>query len=125
LLLPYALLRWGSGRDVVLGSLVIVGAATAGLVQDDSVTLADAIGGFIILSLAEMLGLVVRFATSAQHRARHDVRVREREQLARELHATVAHHVSAIVVRAQAGRVVGATRPEAAVEALEVIEAEA
>ena len=72
-----------------------------------------------------MLGLIVRFATSAQHRARHDVRVREREQLARELHDMVAHHVSAIVVRAQAGRVVAATRPEAATEALEVIEGEA
>jgi signal transduction histidine kinase len=37
----------------------------------------------------------------------------------------VAHHVSAIVVRAQAGRVVAATRPEAATEALAVIEDEA
>jgi len=52
------------------------------------------------------------------------VRLREREQLARELHDTVAHHVSAMVVRAQAGRVVAATRPAAASEALEVIEAE-
>lgn len=125
LLLPYALLRWGSGRDVVAGSVVLVVAATVGLSQDPEATLADAIGGFVILCLAEMLGLIVRFATSAQHRARHDVRVREREQLARELHDIVAHHVSAIVVRAQAGRVVAATRPEAASEALEVIDGEA
>ena len=98
---------------------------SVGISQDPSATLGDAVGGFVVLSLAEVLGLTVRLATGAQHRARHDVRVREREQLARELHDTVAHHVSAIVVRAQAGRVVAATRPEAAAEALEVIEGEA
>jgi len=125
LLLPYALTRWGSGRDIVLGSGVVLAAAVVGIAQDPSATVGDAIGGFVILCLAEVLGLTVRFATSAQQRARHDVRVREREQLARELHDTVAHHVSAIVVRAQAGRVVAATRPGAATEALEVIEDEA
>jgi signal transduction histidine kinase len=52
------------------------------------------------------------------------MRARERELLARELHDTVAHYVSAMVIRAQAGRVVAATRPLAAVEALELIEAE-
>jgi signal transduction histidine kinase len=45
--------------------------------------------------------------------------------LARELHDIVAHHVSAVAVQAQAGRVVAASRPEAAVEALWVIEQEA
>lgn len=125
LFLPYALLRWGSGPDIVFGTVVIVVAAIVGITQDDAATLGDVVGGFVVLCLAETLGLVVRFATSAQHRARHDVRVREREQLARELHDTVAHHVSAIVVRAQAGRVVAPVRPEAATEALEVIEGEA
>jgi signal transduction histidine kinase len=48
--------------------------------------------------------------------------MREREQLARELHDTVAHYVSAIAVRAQAGRTLAATQPAAAVDALEVIE---
>ncbi len=125
LLLPYALLRWGSGRDIAVGMVVTLAAGVVGIAQDDSATVGDAIGGFVVLTSAALLGLTVRFATSAQHRARHDVRVREREQLARELHDTVAHHVSAIVVRAQAGRVVAATRPEAATEALEVIEDEA
>ena len=45
--------------------------------------------------------------------------------LARELHDTVAHHVSAIAIRAQAGRVVGATDPAGALDALAVIEREA
>ena len=41
------------------------------------------------------------------------------------MHDTVAHHVSAIAIRAQAGRVVGANDPAAALDALEVIEREA
>ena len=52
------------------------------------------------------------------------MRSREREQLARELHDTVAHHVSAMVIRAQAGRVLAGADPAAAVEALEGIEEE-
>ena len=49
----------------------------------------------------------------------------EREQLARELHDTVAHHVSAIAIRAQAGRVVAPSDRAAALDALRVIEEEA
>jgi signal transduction histidine kinase len=45
--------------------------------------------------------------------------------LARDLHDTVAHHMSAIVIRAQAGLATAAAKPEAAVEALRLIEDEA
>ncbi|WP_308817116.1 sensor histidine kinase [Pseudonocardia alni] len=51
-------------------------------------------------------------------RARND----ERLELARELHDTVAHHVTAIVVAAQAGVVVAGSHPEEAGRALEAIE---
>jgi signal transduction histidine kinase len=54
-----------------------------------------------------------------------EVKLREREQLARELHDTVAHHVSAIAIQAQAGQAVAASRPAAALEALAIIEREA
>ncbi|MCL1594137.1 MAG: histidine kinase, partial [Actinomycetia bacterium] len=53
------------------------------------------------------------------------VKLTEREQLARELHDTVAHHVSAIIIQAQAGRTIAGTDPDAATSALEVIEEEA
>jgi signal transduction histidine kinase len=49
----------------------------------------------------------------------------EREQLARELHDTVAHHVSAIAIQAQAGYTLAATDPDAPVEALKTIKTEA
>ena len=72
-----------------------------------------------------VLGAAVRFQAAYRRRERDQVKLLEREQLARELHDTVAHHVSAIAIRAQAGRVVAATDPDAAVDALAVIEAEA
>ncbi|MDZ7675674.1 MAG: histidine kinase dimerization/phosphoacceptor domain-containing protein [Acidimicrobiales bacterium] len=71
------------------------------------------------------VGFAVRYAGELRAEEIAGLRSREREELARELHDTVAHHVSAIAVQAQAGRVVAATRPEAAAEALAVIEEEA
>jgi signal transduction histidine kinase len=120
LLFPYALLRWGSGRDAVIGMGLILGLqvvteTAAGNFGDLSLDMA-----FFLLSAA--LGAAVRYRTGARLRERDQVRLREREQLARELHDTVAHHVSAIAVRAQAGRTLAATQPTAAVDALEVIE---
>ena len=79
----------------------------------------------MVLLFPAVLGAAVRYRTNFRHRSLEQVRLRERERLARELHDTVAHHVSAIAVRAQAGQVVATTRPAAAVEALRVIEAEA
>lgn len=85
----------------------------------------DTVGGVAVLLLACAIGFAVRYAGELRAEEIAGLRSREREELARELHDTVAHHVSAIAVRAQAGRVVAATRPEAAAEALSVIEEEA
>ncbi|WP_456821118.1 sensor histidine kinase [Cellulomonas sp. URHB0016] len=123
LILVYALYRWGAGREVVLGSAVTAAAFTLGTVRDYT-TWGDAVFGFVVVAFAAALGSTVRLVRTSRLRELDQVRMREREQLARELHDTVAHHVSAMVVRAQAGRVVAATRPEAAGEALAVIEAE-
>jgi signal transduction histidine kinase len=121
--LGYALYRWGSGRDIVLGTATLLAALVIGI-WSDYTSFADAIGAFIFLMSPLVLGLAVRIGAVSRSRELDQVRMREREQLARELHDTVAHHVSAMVIRAQAGRVVAATRPEAAAEALAVIEAE-
>ena len=123
LLLPYALLRWGSGREVVAGSVVLLSAFAVGITKDGA-PLAVSIPGFVVLSLPAVIGLSVRFWATSRVRELEQVRLRERELLARDLHDTVAHHVSAMVIRAQAGRVVAQSRPVAAVEALEIIEAE-
>jgi signal transduction histidine kinase len=123
ILLPYSLLRWGSGREVVVGMSVIVVAAVLGIASDFN-GFGEAVAGFVFLMFPAVLGALVRFWTTARTREIDQVRLREREQLARELHDTVAHHVSAMVVRAQAGRVVAASDPEGAVDALRVIEEE-
>ena len=123
LLVIYALYRWGAGREVVLVSGLVVVIILLGYGRDYR-TVGDALLELVVLSLPAVAGLAVRFRAAARARELDQVRLGERELLARELHDTVAHHVSAMVVRAQAGRVVAATRPEAALEALAVIEAE-
>ncbi|GIH02504.1 two-component sensor histidine kinase [Rhizocola hellebori] len=124
LILPYSLVRWGSGRETVIGSAIMlvkmVFTAAVGVL-----TVADTIGGLAVLSTACALGAAIRYRGRARQRELDQVKLLERERLARDLHDTVAHHVSAMAIRAQAGLATAATHPDAAVEALRVIEAEA
>ena len=123
-LLPYSLTRWGSGRDIVMGLSLIVVAGALG-VAESYTTPADAAGAGVFLLFPAVLGATVRYWETGHSRDLEQARLREREQLARELHDTVAHHVSAMAIQAQAGRVLAGTKPEAAVTALRVIESEA
>ena len=122
-LLPYALYRWASGREALVGTAIV--AVPAGLGLAASATLGDVIGGTTLLVAVFALGAAMRYRAVARQREVQQVRTLERGELARELHDTVAHHVSAIAIQAQAGRTVAAADPAAAVEALAVIEAEA
>jgi signal transduction histidine kinase len=124
LTLPYALFRWGSGREAVIGSVIVF--LKAGLSDLPDVTPRPNAGlGFAVLFSVMALGAVFRFRAGARMRELDRAKLLERERLARDLHDTVAHHVSAIAIRAQAGLATAASRPDAAVEALRVIEAEA
>ncbi|MFF9149479.1 sensor histidine kinase [Streptomyces sp. NPDC014861] len=123
LVLVYALTRWGSGREIVLGGAVILAAGALCSVTDEA-PLAENVVGLVFLLLPGVVGVAVRFWVTARERQWEQVRSRERERLARELHDTVAHHVSAMVIIAQAGRVLAGTDPSAAVEALEGVEEE-
>lgn len=120
LLLPYAVVRWGSGREVVLGLAVTAVGVFSGTREVE-----DVVAGAVILLAVVALATATRTRASAAARVLEEIRLREREGLARDLHDVVAHHVSAIAVRAQAGIAVAEHRPEAAVEALRVIETEA
>jgi len=124
LVLPYALFRWGSGREVLSGVAFILVAASLGFVGSWT-GVGDAIGGMAVLLTSMALGVSVRSQHGARHRGLEQVKAEERVVLARELHDTVAHHVSAIAIQAQAGRALAASSPASSVEALEVIEAEA
>jgi len=124
LLFPYSLFRWGAGREAAIGLLIILVAGGVG-VAGDFTGVVDALFGGVFLLFPAALGASVRYGADSRLRETDQVRLREREQLARELHDTVAHHVSAIAIRAQAGRTLAPSQPTAAVEALEVIEEEA
>jgi signal transduction histidine kinase len=118
-LLPYALLRWGSGREIVIGVAILLIFLTT---VAGRAGWGDLAAGLVVFALTWSLGTTARYRATSRVRELDQVRLREREQLARELHDTVAHHVSAIAVQAQAGRVVAAASPERAVDALAVIE---
>ncbi|WP_308250122.1 sensor histidine kinase [Sphaerisporangium fuscum] len=123
-LLVYSLYRWGSGREAVTGlalMLLAIGVSTAFYDLNPP----NAGGAFAVMFSAVTLGTAFRYRAKARMRELDQVKLLEREQLARDLHDIVAHHVSAMAIRAQAGLATAASRPEAATEALRVIEAEA
>ncbi|MET7461465.1 histidine kinase [Nonomuraea sp. NPDC005501] len=72
-------------------------------------------------STATGIGGYLRFQQERRDEAVHAVRRAERLELARELHDLVAHHITGIVVQAQAARTVAETKPEAVVPALDAI----
>ena len=121
LILVFALLRWGTGREALFG-LGVVALSFASAMAQEKHGWGEILGASLFLLFPAALGATFRYQDAAQHRAREQVRLRERERLARELHDTVAHHVSAIAVQAQAGRVLAETRPEVSFEALANIE---
>jgi signal transduction histidine kinase len=124
LLLPFAAFRWGSGREAVLGAAIFVGKLGVDGVAG-YLGWGDIGGGIVVLALSMALGAVVRYRSRVRVRELDQVKLRERERLARDLHDTVAHHVSAMAIRAQAGIATAPTDPRAAVDALRVIDAEA
>ncbi|MEW9550431.1 sensor histidine kinase [Nonomuraea sp. NPDC050783] len=125
LILVYALFRWGSGREAVTGAALMLGAAGLSAAQG-RLAAADTVGALAVMAAALGLGGALRYRAGARLRELDQVKLLERAQLARELHDLVAHHVSAMAIRAQAGLAAAAAeRPDAAAEALRVIEAEA
>jgi signal transduction histidine kinase len=119
----YSLFRWGDGRALVVGSgILLVNPIVSTLA---GTAWADVIGETVFFVAVIMLGFALRFRARARLRELDRAKLVERETLARDLHDTVAHHVSAIAIRAQAGLAVAEVNPDAARDALRVIEAEA
>jgi signal transduction histidine kinase len=123
-LLPYSLTRWGSGREIVLGAAVIVAKIVVSILVGQ-MTPAAALAGAAVTFAVAALGVAMRYRAAGRLRELERVRAVERERLARDLHDTVAHHVSAMAIRAQAGLAMASSDPAAATDALRVIEAEA
>ena len=131
LVLPYALFRWGSGREAAVGLGIIFGwlpvthvadptaSAQAGLPPSEVVTV---VGGYGFFLFSAALGASIRFHANVRVRDIEQAKLRQRNELARELHDAVGHHVSAIVIQAQAGRALAASHPDRALATLETIE---
>ena len=124
LILLYSLVRWGSGREILVGMPCIAAVVALGMYAA-AATAPDLIGGSLLLLLIASLAAVFRARADLWQRQRREIRTQERLALARELHDTVAHHVSAIAVQAQAGGVIVRTQPAQAAQMLTAIEAEA
>lgn len=124
LILLYSLVRWGSGREIVLGTAFVTVVVVLGMYAA-SAGWSEVFGGSVLLLLFVALAVVFRYRADLWRRQQREIRNQERVALARELHDTVAHHVSAIAVQAQAGRVVAGIQPEKAAEVLAAIEREA
>jgi signal transduction histidine kinase len=127
LAVAYLVAQSGAISPLVAGAVCLAG--TGVLFGDlDSLTLAR---GFdwsrVLFSLfvvvgTTFLGALVREQRRLRGVESQKVVVEERTRIARELHDVVAHHVSAIVIRAQAAERLAPGRPEVAVEALRWIE---
>jgi signal transduction histidine kinase len=102
-------------------------AAAAVAIVGSPLMLGDDTGLLGVLSAlgwggAVAIGLVLREMETRRRAALEDVRSAERMELARELHDVVAHHVTGIVVAAQAAAVVARTSPDDVDRALAAIE---
>jgi signal transduction histidine kinase len=125
LVMPYSLARWGSAREMTAGLCWIVVAYAASVVGHHPARAEDWVGSIVVLLFPFAIGASVRFRAETHQRELEHARWREREALARELHDTVAHHLAAVTIQAQAARAVLARKPAAAEAALGAIESEA
>lgn len=127
LLAPYALFRWGPARSRSIGGValavgVVLSAALGA--QRGGEAVIGAVVGILLVGCACLLGAFRRERADRRQRELDVARSREREALARELHDTVGHHVSAIAIRAQAAAF-AVDDPTAVSASLQVIETEA
>ena len=114
----------GPGHAVRRGVILLASSALS-FAFGGPAPIGDVIGGLAVLITTASLGVAFRWRAAARARELDRVKLSERELLARDLHDTVAHHVSAIAIQAQAGTAVAATDPDAAARVLRVIEGEA
>lgn len=104
-----------------LAALVVLMAQGVGRDYDNSSGLAFSFVLFVGWSIAEGVGLYLRIQQDRRAEILSTVRRSERLELARELHDLVAHHITGIVVQAQAAKTVAEMKPEAVGPALNAI----
>ncbi len=121
LVVTHVLVRWAPGRHIAIGlGFAAVCWAIAWSIPSDNLGAMVAKG--VVITLPVLSGAVARHVAELRHRRDLESRFKERHEIARELHDTLAHRMTAIAIQAQAGRALAETKPEAVLEALETIE---
>ena len=123
LAVAYLVAQSGAISPLVAGAVCLAGTGAL-FVDLDGLTLARGFGwsrvlfSLFVVAGTTFLGALVREQRRLRAVESQKVVVEERTRIARELHDVVAHHVSAIVIRAQAAERLAPGRPEVAVEAV-------
>lgn len=125
LLLPYSLVRWAAGKEALLGVPFLIAVYGLSCLDGSFKDLTEALGGALLLLLVVVVALAARLAARERARRTEHQKLREREQLARELHDTLAHHLAAVTIQAQAGGIALAKGTEGIAQVLSSIEKEA
>jgi signal transduction histidine kinase len=120
--LIYSTARWASGKQAMTGfSLVFVAMWVSG--NTFTYTTQEQVWGMVLFWIVPILpGIIPRYRARLVRQRIREARLRERHLIARELHDTVAHHVSAIAIQAQAGQFVADKDPDAVAGVLASIE---
>ncbi|MFC4534276.1 sensor histidine kinase [Sphaerisporangium dianthi] len=123
LLITVGVVRWVRPlrTAVILAVLSAVTSQLASLRPMSNASLAFGFMMFVAWAVAVGAGGYLRYQLERRQATVSAVRRAERLELARELHDLVAHHITGIVVQAQAARTVAALRPQAVEPALEAI----
>jgi signal transduction histidine kinase len=110
-----------AGAIAAVGAAVVVATSFLAPAAPSlpGVTALNGVGWFTAVAA----GLGLRLLDARQEAVAERVRHEERAELARELHDVVAHHVTGIVLQAQAARVVRRRHPERLEDSLAGIEA--
>jgi signal transduction histidine kinase len=113
-------LPWPTAAGVAAGVVVLpVGWLTA---ESAGTSHTQVEAGVVAWSAALGVGLWLRFLDERHRTAAETVRREERLMMAGELHDVVAHHITGVILQAQAARIVARKHPEALEETLTGIE---
>lgn len=113
-------------RAEAVGAVTVIGAAFVGVVDrggDDGFQPLVMLAVALVASVAAGTGVYLRWIDHDRRRDVGEARESERLAIARELHDVVAHHVTGIVVQAQAAQAIWDERPAEARTAVAKIEA--
>lgn len=125
-LVVFSLVRWASGRHIIVGLIglappAVVVSLLAAATEPFAVIVNPVVAALFWLTPC-LLGYVARAQMEIRDQRVHDAQRDERQRIARELHDSVAHHVSGIAIQAKAARAISSIDPAAADDAMAQVE---